>query len=280
MSSSASRSLPLLPRSPQTRASRRHTLVAFALVAAMIAFVGAVVAAVIINKPPPVDPKTGCALDGVDQLVEIAFDPSDPIPKDEQPAVVAEIGRRAQALPVGSRLTLRALVPRSAKAAKPLFDQCKPRDGSSVSVWFGNPAMQDAIFAKAFAVPVEQAQQRIAEAKGQSDSSPIIQALADIATDPAAAQARHRSLVVVGDMLENSAICNMYRAPCDFAAVERAGFKAVRDLKGRLAGAEVTLLQIRRAEVGRYQTPAQHAFWTALMAYAGMRPEQLRFERL
>ena len=87
-------------------------------------------------------------------------------------------------------------------------------------------------------------------------------------------------MVVVSDLIEYNAICNMYRPGCNFASVERAGYKPVCDLKGCLAGVEVTLLQARRAEAGPYQTSAQHAFWVALLLSAGVSPGQLRYERL
>ncbi len=266
-------------RSSSASASRRGTLFAIALAVAMVVFVGALIVILIITLPPPSDAKTGCALAGVEQHVVFSVDLSDPIPANELRVVLAEVERRAQALPIGSRLTVQALGAKSGQFTEPLFDRCKPRDGAMVSAWTANKALQDEIYDREFAAPLKKSLDRLTTTD-KHDNSPIIESLAAVATDPRFAQAHRRILVVVGDMIEHSAIVNMYRPGVDFAAVERAGYKPVRDLKLSLTGAQVTLLQVRRAEAGRYQTSAQHAFWVALMAYAGVNEEELRYERL
>jgi hypothetical protein len=264
------------------RGPSRSTLAAAALTVVSLIFVAGVVGIPIAKPAPALDPKTGCAPGMLDEQVVVVIDLTDPVREAEMLVVLAEIERRARALPAASRLTVRTIAPGNKQLAEPLFDRCKPKDGSMVSPLTGNPKMQDDTYARQFGDPLGQAKSLLSQlAKtNREESSPIIGKLADVINDESFAQARRHSVFVASDLVEHSAIADMTRAGFDFGVVRRAGLKPVRDLQGRLAGAEVSLLQIRRAEVGQYQTAAQRRFWVELLTYAGVDTERLRYDRL
>lgn len=160
--------------------------------------------------------------------------------------------------------TLRADTPHTST----IFSLCNPGDGSDLSQLTANPAQALKLWREGFSGPLSSALQQVM-GNAAADTSPIMAGIQQIAVDRLASakfQFVPTKLIVVSDMLENTAYFSHYRDGDDFTAFERS--EAATRFATSLAGANVELWLVRRPS-----TPVPSldliAFWTKWIAASG-----------
>lgn len=215
------------------------------------------------TAPPPVlDADTLCPVGGPTALTVVLLDGSDALPDAGQRQVTTALLDLADALPVGGLLELRLLDPAD-PGGRVLFSRCNPGSGEGLSEWTANPAAARRRWLAEFREPVGTV---VAGGLPQlsAETSPIMAAIQRIAVDRFDGRAREgvpKRLVIVSDMMENTADYSQYRGD---ASVERwRASPAARRYATDLEGADVTLYYVDRL-VGRPFGSADHLrFWAS-----------------
>jgi hypothetical protein len=226
------------------------------------------------TQPAPVARDANLCGPGVPPAVTaVLLDVSDPLPAAARKEVATTLGDLVAELPAEGLLDVRALDP-ATPGGRPLATLCNPGDGAGSSALTANPALMRDRWAKRFHAPIEAALSRGLDGTA-APSSPIMSTIQAIALDRFAgkrlADARKR-LVVVSDMVENAP---GYRQRADNLSFARfAALPAHRDLRADLAGADVTLLYVQRAN--GFDTGRHVAFWADWFRDSGGRLAEAR----
>lgn len=196
--------------------------------------------------------------------VVVLVDPTDPLSPAEERTVQRIILDRKEKLATGARLSVLALTPKQNTAVvQLLFSRCRPPDGQGVNPFIRNKKMLQKQYWEEFEQPLEQAMAAIARLDG-ADTSPLLESLHYVATMPSFATSRQRTLMIVSDLLEHSSALSQYSPEYAWPTAQQSLY--VADVRGRLAGVNVMVLQRRNA---KYQNKAHEQFWQAYMQTAG-----------
>jgi len=199
--------------------------------------------------------------------VALLIDRTDPYDAIQRSQVSGTIDTLKRQLPVGGRLTVHVITADPAEAAAKALDLCNPGDGSVVDPLIGNPRRIQKRFEEGYAAPIEALLQSLMVAES-AERSPIMEALATVAAFQD--QTLPRRIVVVSDLLQNSAAQSHYRDRADPAAalVTEPGLLLT---DGRLQGVEISFVELPNARSTARQGPALAAFWRDLSLAAGAR---------
>ena len=206
-------------------------------------------------------------------MTAVLLDVSDPLPAAARKEVATYLGDLVAELPRDGLLDVRALDP-GERGGRPLARLCNPGDGAGASALTANPALMRARWDKGFHAPVEAALEKGLDGAAAA-SSPIMATVQSMALDlfdgRRMAGSRKR-LVIVSDMVENAP---GYRQRADNLSFARfRALPAYRDLRADLAGAEVSVLYVQRAN--GIDTGRHIAFWDAWIRDAGGRLAEAR----
>jgi hypothetical protein len=152
-----------------------------------------------------------------------------------------------------------------------LFHRCNPGDGSGLDEWTGNPEAARRRWLAEFREPIEQVL-RSGIPAAPADTSPIMAAIQRIAVDHFEGKAKEaipKSLVLVSDMIENTADYSQYSGDVAYERFE--GSAAAKRFRTDLHGAEVTVYYVDRASGRPFDSVAHLGFWTDWIAGCGGR---------
>lgn len=240
--------------------------------AALAAFGG--LAYVYAVQPAPVARDASLCGPGIPpEVVAVLLDVSDPLPAAARKEVATYLEDLVSALPAEGLLDVRALDP-SARGGRGLARLCNPGDGAGAGTLTANPAMLRARWQGGFRAPVEKA---LAEglAGDPAATSPIMATVQAIALDMFHGGRRagsRKRLVIVSDMVENAPGYRQRAGALSFADFART--EAARDLRTDLAGADVTVLYVQRAN--GFDTGRHIAFWADWFRDSGGRLAEAR----
>jgi len=247
--------------------------VGIGLAAAALAALGGLAYVYAVQPAPVARDASLCGPGAPPAVTAVLLDVSDPLPTAARKEVATYLGDLVAALPAEGLLDVRALDP-AAPGGRPLARLCNPGDGVGASALVANPALMRDRWAKRFQAPVERALAQGLDG-GEAASSPIMATIQSIALDLFAGRrvaSSDKRLVVVSDMVENAP---GYRQRADNLSFARfAAMPAHRDLRTDLAGAQVTLLYVQRAngfDTGRHVT-----FWAEWIRDSGGRLAEAR----
>lgn len=235
-------------------------------IALMVTSVFGLFAAVAMNRPPAVDPTTGCRLDRKDpNHTIILVDQSDPFNTTDLDWVYTLLDSEARALPEYGRLTV--MVPNSGNPFDPrqVFSGCSPGSAAEANPIFENPKMIEQAWNARFYSPLTL---QVAEALADTvaPSSPLVEAIYTIADRPDfQANGASRRLILVSDLIHHSKAFSMYRSGAD---LEVLAASSLAESQPRLNGVEVVARIVPRQE---YDVPLGEvkAFWREWFAQTG-----------
>lgn len=211
-------------------------------------------------RNPERDPDTLCPRTGPTEQVLVLVDVTDPIGSITQQDVLNQLNAIADGLAKGGRFELRVLEPGNGRT-RTIFDACNPGDGSDLDHWTGNPEAAKRRWEERFDGPLQEAMDSALDA-GAADTSPIMAGIQRIAVDRLGtndAKAIPNKLIVISDMLENTAAFSMYRSGPDYTAYKAS--KAPSEYGTDLTGAGVETWLLRRDT--EFASSAVAEFWAA-----------------
>ncbi len=207
-----------------------------------------------------------CPLTGPSEQVLVLVDATDAISPITQTELLNHLSDLAGSVRKGGRFELRILEPGTDRT-RTLFSSCNPGDGSDLDHWTGNPEAAQRRWRDSFDGPLREAMAQALIAAG-ADTSPIMAGIQQIAVDRLGTEQLRSipaQLVVVSDMLENTAYFSMYQSGADLAAF--AASDAARRFRTNLAGATTEIWLIQRET--RVSSRAVAEFWAGWIAQNG-----------
>lgn len=224
-------------------------------------------------KQKKFDPETLCPLEGSKAVTLILIDKTDPLTEPERARAEDVIGAETGAVQRGDRIVVTLLHQNkdaNETSLETLADLCNP--GSEANPLFENPKRVAARYRNAFRDPIEKALESV-EAAGSASLSPIAQSIYASMEAIPETPGQHLRLIVISDLMENSAEASAYSGSLTEAALKKAVPAAAQ---ARLKGAETHVLLLSRPRYAKQQAAAITAWRRFLAAVTGHEPEILR----
>lgn len=244
--------------------------------------VGAVLAAIsyaaFVLKPPVYDSQTLCLAGAVPPHRVVVIDKTDLYSPEQAVAIEALILAQRDQLAVGERLSLYELNESGQLRNTNSFSLCNPGAGEQVNPLYRNPDRVQARYDALFAEPLDRALADLVLAK-DAPNSPIIEALARLGQDPGFDRTvAGRQIVLVSDMLQNSAVFTVYgRRRGDFAdrvPAPQVVADAIRETYGdSLRGVRLDIRLIPRGNWEAEQHGELMRYWDAVFSMLGVQAD-------
>jgi hypothetical protein len=201
---------------------------------------------------PLLDPQTLCPVNGPQGITVVLVDTSDDLPETTRREVLGQLDDMITTLPPFYKLDIRVLdIP--AARSRSLFSKCNPGDGAGLSEWTDNPRIARLRWIEDFRKPAAQAV-RSSVAAAQSNSSPIMAAIQDIAIGEfsgATSQAAKKTLYIISDMIEFTRDYSQYPRAGDLTFQRYRQSPAYLKFRTDLHGATVIIRYVTRQAGGQ-----------------------------
>ena len=237
---------------------------------------GVISYAAFVLTPPVYDPETLCLADTIPPHRAVVIDKTDLYSPRQAEAIGDLIRYERDGLQIGERLSLYELNESGQLRNTNRFSLCNPGAGEQVNPLYRNPDRIQARYNALFAGPLDAALADLVLPK-DAPSSPIIEALARLANDPAFDRAvPGRRAILVSDMLQNSELFTVYgRGRGGLAERVPPPGETARLVQQRfgdnLRGLYLEIRLIPREGWETDQRGELHAYWDQVFAYLGIR---------
>jgi hypothetical protein len=201
---------------------------------------------------PLLDPQSLCPVDGPHGITVVLVDTSDDLPETTRREVLGQLDDMITTLPPFYKLDIRVLDIVGTRS-RSLFSKCNPGDGAGLSEWTDNPRIARLRWIEDFRKPAAEAVKR-SIASAQSDSSPIMAAIQDIAISQfssAASESAKKTLYIISDMIEYTKDYSQYPRAGDLSFQRYRQSPAYLKFRTDLHGAAVIVRYVTRQSGGR-----------------------------
>ena len=213
------------------------------------------------------DGETLCPSDRSVPHTVILVDRTDPFTDLHTMLFESAVERGSAALSAGERLSIFLIEARTSTPPTPILSLCKPDDGSNANWLYQNATLLRSAFEKRFAQPLTALVDGLRE-PAQAPASPILETIRAVSLLPSFREApERRKLIVVSDLLENTARYSHYRTRPNFEEFRTSPYGA--SLMPSLKGVSVELVYLPNQRAQRRQGRAHLAFWHAYFTDAG-----------
>ncbi|TGY89729.1 hypothetical protein E5163_00885 [Marinicauda algicola] len=236
---------------------------------------GAISYAALVLQPAEYDPDTLCLVGEKPAHTVLVIDKTDLYTPAQTEAIRQLVLQARDRLAIGQRLSLYELDARGELEETP-FSLCNPGRGEQINPLYRNPSRVEARYQALFEDPLQDVLADLVEPRN-APASPIIEALARIAREDAFdATTPGRDIILVSDMLQNSALFSVYGAarydlagrlpdPRDVAA------QVEREFGYGLRGVAIEIHLIPREGWEGQQAGIIQAYWSEVFRHLGMR---------
>jgi hypothetical protein len=250
-----------LRRRKPSRAGGLNVVLGVGLIAISVLLAGGLAAAYfLLPRPLQLDQASLCPIDGPRSITVILVDATDDLPAAAKAEVATLLVDIAEGLPEHGLLELRVLDP-ARLSSRVMFERCNPGDGSTLSEFTGNPRMARQRWLESFRGPVTEAMNN-SLSSAESATSPIMAAIQNVSVERFTgrrAEAVHRRLFIVSDMLENGPNYSQYNGDVSFARYKNS--TAYRAFSTDLHGADVFIFYVQRAMRRPLDSREHMQFW-------------------
>ncbi|MFP4519176.1 MAG: hypothetical protein ACLFQ5_06950 [Oceanicaulis sp.] len=242
----------------------------------VLGVLGAISYAALVLQPEEYDPDTLCLAGETPPHMALVIDKTDLYSPEQALRIEDLVLQSRDRLTIGEKLSLYELDARGELINTNGFALCNPGRGDQINPLYRNPQRVEVRYQALFEGPLQSALSDLVEPK-ESPASPIIEALARLAVEedfdrdtPA------RTVVLVSDMLQNSALFTVYRGGRTNLARTlpdpRRVAEAVRAEYGdALAGVTIEVHLIPRAGWEAQQAGIIRGYWEELFRQLGVR---------
>src|SRR5580692_978709 len=196
---------------------------------------------------PVLDAQSLCPVTGPQGVTVVLVDTSDDLPETTRREVLGQLDDMITTLPPFYKLDIRVLDIAGTRS-KSLFSKCNPGDGAGLSEWTDNPRIARLRWIEDFRKPAAEAVKNSIKA-AQSDSSPIMAAIQDIAIaqfSSAASENAKKTLYIISDMIEYTKDYSQYPRAGDLSFQRYKQSPAYLKFRTDLHGATVILRYVTR----------------------------------
>lgn len=196
--------------------------------------------------------------------VAVLVDHTDPYSPIQQRIFADTIRKVSANLAVGGRISVHVLSDQPEQVPVPVFDMCKPADGTGAGSFYHNEKLDLMRYEEAFEAPIDTLTNNLREG-ASAETSPILEAAAETALSVRGDSPLR--LVIISDLLQNSPLGSVYNGSNDADTLEAApGFLAIR--RG-LDGTRVDIVLLPSASHAHLQTEDLTAFWRRALSVSG-----------
>ena len=221
---------------------------------------------VISLQPEDYDPTTLCIIsEDIPPHTAVMLDKTDEYSRGQADRIAALIRRAKDRLEVGERFTLFELDARGRFDQDGAFSLCNPGRGKQINPLYRNPRFVEEQYQTLFERPLEDVLDTLVAPK-EAPSSPIAEALMRLGnTEAFSDDAPERRVIVVSDMLQNSAVFTAYGGRGALPANIPDARDTADELSGKfgdsLRGVEVEVYLIPRGRLEDLQRGALREYW-------------------
>jgi len=201
---------------------------------------------------PVLDPQSLCPVDGPHGITVVLVDTSDDLPETTRREVLGQLDDMITTLPPFYKLDIRILDIAGTRS-RSLFSKCNPGDGVGLSEWTDNPRIARLRWIEDFRKPAAEAV-KTSIASAQSDSSPIMAAIQDIAIgqfSSVASESAKKTLYIISDMIEYTKDYSQYPRAGDLSFQRYKQSPAYLKFRTDLHGSAVIIRYVTRQSGGR-----------------------------
>jgi len=242
----------------------------------VLGVLGAISYAALVLQPEEYDPDTLCLSGDIPPHTALVIDKTDFYSPDQAVRIESLVLDSRDRLTIGEKLSLYELDARGQLINTNDFALCNPGRGDQINPLYRNPQRVEARYQALFEGPLQDALADLVEPK-QSPASPILEALARLAVEEDFdGDTPRRTVVLVSDMLQNSALFSVYgRNRADLARAlpdPRLVADAVRAEYGdALAGVTIEIHLIPRQGWEAQQAGVIQGYWAEVFRQLGVR---------
>ena len=266
------------PRNTRSSGRRERRLKRLALVNILLV-AGAIAGGfflMAILSPKPFDQDSLCEIsDELPAHTAVIIDKTDAYTEQQADLIAIAIRRAQGGLAIGERFTLFELDADGRFDPRGAFSLCNPGRGNQVNPLFRNPERIEARYTRMFETPFEAVLADLVVPK-EAPSSPILEAIARLAqTEFFSPDAPDRELILVSDMLQNSALFSAYGGGgTAMPAGTRPAGDVAEDVAARfgdnLRGTRLVIRLIARDSHVDLQRGELRAYWDAIFRDLGI----------
>ena len=227
-------------------------------------------------RPADYDPRTLCLTGETPPHIAIVIDKTDLYSNAQRNDIEAIVLDRRNTLGIGEKLSLHELDASGALVNTNNFELCNPGRGDQINPLYRNAQRIEARYQAFFEGPLKASLDDLVEPK-ESPRSPIIEAIARLSTQgDFGADVPARRIVLVSDMLQNSALFTVYgrnraNLPQSLPEPAQAAAQIEQAFGDGLAGVTIEIYLIpRRGWEGAQDGPLQ-SYWNEVFRELGMR---------
>ena len=214
------------------------------------------------------DPVTLCPGDPVSTTV-LLVDVTDPLNVAQRQDFANQLVRLKNPIPRYGTLVVSKVDAPSSSLLSPVIVRCNPGSATDESDATGDPSGVQRLRDEKFDKPLDAAFERLATSSA-ADRSPILESMQSVALtefQKPGAETRPRKLVVVSDLLQNTADLSFYRRLPDPASfTDEPGFRRTRT---DLRGVSIELWMLERPDARETQPRALADLWDRIVTAQG-----------
>ena len=246
----------------------RHDILGATLTVTMLAFLCSMGAlAYYVSATEAHDPDSLCPTDRAVSHTVVLVDRTDPLTEEHQRLLSEAIEQAVASLQLYERFSIFLIEGEAPPAPAPVLSVCKPYDGTDANWLYENARLMREDYEERFNQPLSATVANL-NTQAEAPQSPIMQIIRSVASLPSFVEAdRRRKLIVVSDLLQNTADYSHYKTKPDYRAFRSSPYGAT--VRPTLDGVEVTLVYLPNRQAQRRQGSAHLRFWEAYFTEAG-----------
>jgi hypothetical protein len=228
-------------------------------------------------KPAALDPDTLCAPGVLAAHTAVVLDKTDAYTEPQSQRIAALIRKTRDDLAVGERMTIFVLDAKGEFDPRGALALCNPGRGDQANALVRNPKQIQERYEELFKAPFERIMADLVTPK-VAPKSPILEALARLAqTEAFSPEVKNRHVLLVSDMLQNSALFNVYGGSGSLPSGLPAASTVAETIEKRdgsgLRGVNVEIRLIPREGFADMQRGALKEYWNQVFDALGVRAE-------
>ncbi len=209
------------------------------------------------------DPATLCPQNGPPAgLLVVMIDTSDSLNIVQRTAVSNQIQQAIGKIPDHGEVQLYTIGTVTNELLQPQVTVCNPGNAEGASELTSNPRRIGERWKRKFIEPVNEQLSKMLQGSG-SNNSPIMESIQSVGVSvfdkPNLHDLRDKRLVIVSDMLQNTAGYSHYRGDESYSRFRASSYYL--KVRPNLDGVDVTILYLRRIEVKHLQGKRHEEFW-------------------
>ena len=221
------------------------------------------------SREMPLNPDNMCPKDGPHSIAVVLIDATDPLDAVQREDVSKLLDDIKNNIPRYGEIELFTVAPSDGSLLVPELAVCNPGRGTDTSELYGNPRLMEKRWQTAFAAKTDEVLKRLLTSR-TVDTSPILESIQQVAVQTFVGQragAVPKQLIIVSDMLQNTAALSQYRGIESFGEFRQAPY--YMKLRPNLSGVDVTVFYLRRLNAAHLQGRRHIEFWQEYFQDAG-----------